>query len=69
MQALPCEGSCNGVGVCNHHIGLCDCPAGGACCTWATEVAEQHMQVLLLLSVLTGTLQGTSQPVLGQAAL
>ena len=34
-QGKPCSGNCNGVGTCNHDIGVCMCSAGwgGHACT------------------------------------
>jgi hypothetical protein len=34
-----CGGSCNGVGNCNHELGLCQCPAG-----WAGEVCATRLK-------------------------
>lgn len=28
VQSKPCPGGCSGVGVCDGHTGVCDCPAG-----------------------------------------
>ncbi len=51
-----CPNGCNGVGSCNHDLGLCQCPAGAwVCCSTAAPKRGTHAQpACMLLAGWTG---------------